>query len=239
MPKETQPHLGIVLQARLTSRRLPGKVLAEICGQSLLAHLIGSCRKVRGVDGLCVATSNQATDDAIVLHCRELGVECYRGDLNDVAARFLGAAATHRLDAIVRLSADSPLMLPSIIEDVVEAYRREPACNLATNVLRRTYPSGLSVEVIDTSTLARTYPLMDSMQREHVTSHFYVSPAQYRVVSVEREPPLNGYKFSIDTPQDLEQVGAILEQLDRPHWQYTVEQLVEVADSVRTCKVAR
>lgn len=238
MPKQTQPNVGIVLQARLTSRRLPSKVLAQIGGLPLLTHLIGSCREVRGVDGLCLATSDHASDDAIVSHCCELGVECYRGDLDDVAARVLGAAASCGFDAIVRLSADSPLMLPGLVETVVEAYRRESGCNLATNVLRRTYPSGLSVEVIDTKTLASAHPLMDQSQKEHVTSYFYASPTGYRIVSVERDPPLNGHKFSVDTPADLAHVEAILARLDRPHWQYTVEQLVEVADSILPCKAA-
>ena len=220
--------IGIVVQGRMSSRRLPGKVLMRIGKNTLLQQLIEGCRHVEGIEGLCVATSDDPTDDPIAQHCAELRIDCHRGPLDDVAARFIGAAAARDLDAVVRISADSPLIHPQLVGQLVRCYRGSEGCDLATNVLRRTYPSGMSVEVVRTETLARAHPLMDVAEREHVTPFFYARAGQYRIVSVEREAPLVGGKFSIDTSDDFSRISALVEGLDKPYWEYDIEQLAEM-----------
>jgi spore coat polysaccharide biosynthesis protein SpsF len=215
--------IGIIAQARMSSRRLPGKVLMRIGENTLLQQLIEGCRRVEDVQGVCVATSEDPSDDPIALHCTHLQVDCHRGPLDDVAQRFIAAAAARG-----RISADSPLIDPRLVGHLVRRYRESEDCDLATNVLRRTYPSGMSVEVISTQALARAYPLMNAEQREHVTPFFYAHPRDYRIVSVERDEPLLGGKFSVDTLDDFTRISALVARLDRPPWEYGLEQLSEM-----------
>jgi spore coat polysaccharide biosynthesis protein SpsF (cytidylyltransferase family) len=149
-----------------------------------------------------------------------------------VARRFVEAATARQFDAVVRLSADSPLIDPRLIELLVRRYRGSEDCDLATNVLRRTYPSGMSVEVIRTAALARAHPLMDADEREHVTPFFYAHPGDYRIVSVERDRPLAGTKFSVDTSDDFRRIGALVARLDKPYWEYGLEQLADMLAAV-------
>ena len=232
LPHDQTSRIGIIAQARMTSRRLPGKVLMRIGNKTLLQQLVEGCRQVGNVDGLCVATSADPSDDAIAEHCAQLRVDCHRGPLEDVAQRFIGAATAHGLDAFVRISADSPLIDPRLIEDLVRRYRQSEDCDLATNVLRRTYPSGMSVEVIRTATLARAHPAMSAAEREHVTPLFYAHPDEYRIVSLERTQPLVGSKFSVDTPDDFRRISALIARLDRPYWEYGLDQLAEMLAAV-------
>lgn len=229
MLQTSEPRIGVLLQGRMSSRRLPGKVLMRLGSRTLLQHLVDGCRQVVGAHVLCVATSVHATDDVIASHCAELSVECYRGLLDDVAARLLGAAAEHQLDALVRISADSPLIHPRLIERLISRFRAAPKCDLATNVLRRTYPSGMSVEVIRTTTLDAAHSLMNAEEREHVTRYFYANQDAYRIVAVERDEPLDAFKMSIDDRADFERIEALFERLDMPHWMYSIEQLTEMA----------
>jgi spore coat polysaccharide biosynthesis protein SpsF len=232
LQQREKPRIGIVVQGRMSSRRLPGKVLMRIGGKTLLQQLIEGCRQVADVDGLCVATSDHASDDPIARHCMELRVDCHRGPLEDVAARFVEAATAMAFDAVVRISADSPLIDPRLIQHLIRRYRQQGDCDLATNVLRRTYPSGMSVEVIRAETLGRAHPMMDAAEREHVTTFFYAHRDQYRIVSVEREQPLAGAKFSIDTPDDHRRIAALVTRLDRPYWEYGIEELAEMLAAV-------
>jgi spore coat polysaccharide biosynthesis protein SpsF len=233
MPQhDRNARIGIIVQARMSSRRLPGKVLMRIGNKTLLQQLVEGCRQVANVDGMCVATSVDASDDAIFEHCAQLQVDCRRGPLEDVALRFIEAARGCGFNAAVRISADSPLIDPRLIEDLVLRYRQAEDCDLATNVLRRTYPSGMSVEVIRIETLARVHPAMNAAEREHVTPIFYAHPDKYRVVSLERAEPLTGTKFSVDTPEDFRRIGALVARLERPYWEYDLDRLAELLASV-------
>jgi spore coat polysaccharide biosynthesis protein SpsF (cytidylyltransferase family) len=232
MLQHRPPRIGIVVQGRMSSRRLPGKVLMRIGENTLLQQLVAGCRQVGNADALCVATSDHPSDDAIARHCAEIEVACHRGPLEDVAARFVEVASARNLYAIARISADSPLIDPRLIEHLIDRYRESEDCDLATNVLRRTYPSGMSVEVIRSETLARAHPAMNAAEREHVTPYFYDRAQDYRIVSVERDEPLAGAKFSVDTPDDFRRISALVARLDKPYWQYRVEQLAEMLAAV-------
>jgi spore coat polysaccharide biosynthesis protein SpsF len=232
LQENRKPNIGIIVQGRMSSRRLPGKVLMRIGTSTLLQQVIEGCRQVRDVAGLCVATSDDPSDDPIAGHCAELGADCHRGPLEDVAGRFVEAATARELDAVVRVSADSPLIHPRLVEHLIGRYRETEDCDLATNVLRRTYPSGMSVEVIRTATLARVHPMMNADEREHVTPFFYARRDDYRIISVERDRPLVGSKFSVDTEDDYRRMNALVARLDKPYWEYGLDQLARMLADV-------
>ncbi|HXN88188.1 MAG TPA: glycosyltransferase family protein, partial [Methylocella sp.] len=171
------PRTVAIIQARMTSTRLPGKVLKEICGKPMLARQIERVARARLVDLVAVATSEDASDDPIAALCAELGIPSYRGSLADVLGRFQGAS--ERLgpaDHIVRLTGDCPLTDPAIVDACVAVHIANSA-DYTANGVERTYPDGLDVEVMTASALARAArEAKDPFQREHVTPHIYRNP---------------------------------------------------------------
>lgn len=221
--------LGIVVQARLSSSRYPGKVLAPLAGKPMLAHLLDGLRLCRGADRLVVATSVRPEDAAIAAFCRERGVRCRRGPLEDVAGRFLEVAAAEGLSAMVRISGDSPLLDHRLVDEAIARYRAGDF-DLVTNVLRRSFPKGQSVEVVRVAALAGIHPRMDAAQREHVTPYFYAHPREFRIDGFACPEDLQERRLCVDTVEDMERAAGILARLERPLHDYTFRQLLALED---------
>lgn len=221
--------IGIVIQARLSSSRYPGKVLAPLAGKPMLAHLLDSLQLCRGTDRLVVATSTRPEDEAIASFCRERGVRCRRGPLEDVAGRFLEVAEAEGLSAMVRISGDSPLLDHRLVDEAIARYRAGDF-DLVTNVLRRCFPKGQSVEVVRVATLANIHSLMDASQREHVTPYFYARPHEFRIEGFVCPEDLQERRLCVDTVEDMERAARILSRLDRPLHEYTFRQLLALED---------
>ena len=216
------------VQARMSSRRLPGKVLLPLLGNAMLHYVLESLRRSDTIDRTIVLTSNDASDDAIEDFCRASEVECFRGSLDDVAARFLAAADAYDAEAFVRISGDSPLMDFRIVDRAVRLFEAEP-CDVATNVLVRTYPKGQSVEVIARAALARAY---ESMQvpgdREHVTTYFYTHPEAFEIRDFRHPRDCGSVRMAVDTPADFERVEACLRRVGGKPWEAGLEKVLEV-----------
>ena len=173
--------LGI-LQARASSRRLPGKVLKPILGRPMLERQIERLRRARRLDGLVVATSTDAGDDAIDALCRSLGVECFRGSLEDVLDRFYRAVLRHAPQSAVRLTADCPLADPAVIDRLVELHAAG-GYDYTSNTLVRTYPDGLDAEVVALPCLEAAWrEAALPSEREHVTPFIYNRPQRFRLI---------------------------------------------------------
>lgn len=200
-----------VVQARLDSRRLPGKVLRPMAGRPMLAYVFESLRRARGLDGAVLATSSRAIDDPIAEFARTEDIVCHRGPLDDVAQRLLAAARAESADALVRISGDSPLMDPALVTRAVGELRADATLDLATNVYPRAYPKGMSVEAIRTLALARAVAAMtQAEEREHVTPYFYANPAAFRIAGFAPERPRPEMQLSVDTAEDFARCEAIL-----------------------------
>ncbi|MCA8974159.1 MAG: glycosyltransferase family protein [Planctomycetes bacterium] len=198
-----------VLQARATSTRLPGKVLRGILGEPMLQRQLARVRRASCLQGVVVATSDDASDDEVAALAARCGVACHRGALDDVLARCHGAAAQAGAEHVVRLTGDCPLVDPAIVDRVVAAHL-ESGADYTSNTLRRTFPDGLDVEVVRASVLAEavaeaTLP----SEREHVTPFVYHRPERYRLCSVEHREPLGQLRWTVDTAEDLEVVTAV------------------------------
>jgi spore coat polysaccharide biosynthesis protein SpsF (cytidylyltransferase family) len=221
--------IGIIIQARMSSRRLPGKTLLPLCGRPLLGHLLDSLRQVRGTDALLVATSVDSSDDPIAAFCAAEGLPCRRGPLDDVARRLFEAARAHGLDAFVRICGDSPLLDHRLVERAVDLFRRGRA-DLVTNVARRTFPKGQSVEVVRLAALVRALEAMgDPGQREHVTGYFYACPERFAIEAFESDRDQGGANLCVDTPEDRDRLEALLSMLTAPHWTYGWERLLALS----------
>ncbi len=202
-----------IIQARLGSTRLPGKVLAPIGGMSMLARVCQRVGRAATLRRTVVATTLQPADRAIVEECNRLGMACFCGSEHDVLDRYCRAAAACSADAVVRITADCPLIDPDVIDQVVEAFLGARADYVA-NTLWRTWPRGLDTEVIASSALARTWrEALEPHERCHVTPYLYQHPDSFRLLSVENQYGHCEGRWTVDLPEDLEFVRAVYQRL--------------------------
>jgi spore coat polysaccharide biosynthesis protein SpsF len=195
----------------MSSQRFPGKALAPFRGRPVIAHVLDRvrCAPSIGAGQIVVLTSSDASDDPLAGYVAALGIEVYRGPLDDVFARFQECAAGRGAHWIVRISGDSPLMSPAIIEAVIG--RADGACDVVTTIAPRTLPKGQNPELIRADTLLNTDPAGLSFdEREHVTAYYYRHPERFRIVSMRsNRPELAALNLSIDTVEDLRRLEAM------------------------------
>jgi spore coat polysaccharide biosynthesis protein SpsF (cytidylyltransferase family) len=213
------PRTVAIIQARVGSRRLPGKVLAPIGGRSMLERVVERVLSATRLDGAVVATSEDPRDDAVEAICRRRGFACFRGSESDVLSRYVGAATLHEADPIVRITADCPLIDPEVIDRVVDAFRGTGLpCDYASNINPPTFPHGLDTEILSAETLRRAdREARWQSEREHVTLYVRNHPERFRSVNVTHAPDLSGRRWVVDEATDLEFVRAVYERMgDRP-----------------------
>lgn len=207
---------GIIVQARMGSSRLPGKVLEDLAGAPALLRLFERLRRVKGNPRIVLATSTLAGDDPIAdLVATQSDIALWRGPEQDVLRRYADAARQFDLDPIIRITADCPLMEPACIDAVLEAYHAMPGCQYADNVQPRLFPHGYDVQVVSGATLAwLDKNTTSSRDREHVLVHIQDSPANFESAHVtpegEAHPEL---RITLDYPEDLALIRAIYEHL--------------------------
>ncbi len=223
--------LGAIVQARLNSSRFPGKVLHKVKGKPLLQYLLESLAQCSRLDKVIVATSLEPSDEPVALFCHDLGIACFRGPLDDVARRFLEAAQFNGLDAFVRINGDSPLLDYRLVDKAVSLYLNGKS-DVVTNVLRRTYPKGQSVEIIRLNAFKMIYPrLRSDAEREHVTSFFYNHSEEFAIHHFESGKQYGTIQLSVDTPEDMTHFEQIIDSLEKPPWEYSFEDSVRLLRS--------
>jgi spore coat polysaccharide biosynthesis protein SpsF len=198
-----------ILQARMSSTRLPGKVLRPILGRPMIALQVERLRRSKRLGRIVVATSTGPEDDPLADYAQSLGLTVFRGDLADVLDRFHGALAAHGDgEHLVRLTADCPLADPEVIDAVI-ARHLETCADYTANTEGRTFPKGLDVEVCRVSALEAAWrEARDPYEREHVTPFLYRHPERFKQAAVTRDPPQR-YRWTVDTPEDLAFVEAV------------------------------
>jgi spore coat polysaccharide biosynthesis protein SpsF len=204
--------VGIV-QARMGSTRLPGKVMEPILGRPMLSWVAERLQRAVLLDEVIVATTQASADETIVSLCREQEVLCFRGSVEDVLDRYYRAASCHHADVIVRITSDCPLIDAGVVDEVVQAFLMSDV-DYASNTVIRSYPRGLDVEVISFEALERAHRNASrAYQREHVTPWIYENPSQFRILSVAGEADYSSHRWTVDTAEDLALIRAIYEQL--------------------------
>lgn len=195
--------LVAIVQARMGSTRLPGKALMDIAGRPMLARVIERAAAAPGVDKVLVATSTNALDDAIAEYCKWEGFACFRGDEADVLDRFFHAARACSADAVVRVTADCPLLDPMVVARIVGRFLQGD-CDYVSNTLRYTFPDGLDAEVFSFCVLERAWQKATKpSDREHVTP--FMRQGSFCTVNIESETPVspNEYRWTVDNDDDL------------------------------------
>jgi len=205
-----------IIQARVSSSRLPNKVLMDVMGSPMLARQIERMIRVKSLENLVVATSNHNEDNAIEDMCREIGIDCYRGSLDDVLDRFYRCAEKYSPEHVVRITGDCPLIDPDIIDRVV-SFHLENGHDYTSNVLAPTWPDGMDVEVMRFRCLAEAHEEATApSEREHVTSFIYKHPERFNLGSVTQTEDLSSIRLTVDEPEDFELVCKIYHYL-YPH----------------------
>lgn len=211
----------------MTSRRLPGKVTAPLRGRPMLLYLVE--RLTRTGHEATICTSTDGSDEPVAELCARESIPCFRGSLDDVAGRMLAAARDTAAEAFVRLSGDSPLLDPALVDRAVSRMR-ESRPDIATNVWPvRSFPKGQSVEVVRTDAFARACAVMtEADDREHVTPWMYRNARNFRIEGFTADEDRSAVQLSIDTADDFARIEAILGRMTGPHWTYGWRDLVAI-----------
>ena len=202
-----------IVQARMSSTRYPGKVLAPLAGQPMILRQLERIQRAETLDGIVVATSIDASDDELAQLIKVNGFNVVRGDLDDVLARFIKVIDQYQPETVVRLTADCPLISPKVIDQVVARFDQGD-CDYVSNTMTPTYPDGLDVEVVKTSVLQEVAKTsIDKAEREHVTLGVYRNPDKYRIANFAGKVDLSHLRWTVDTPEDYAFIKEIYDEL--------------------------
>jgi spore coat polysaccharide biosynthesis protein SpsF len=210
-----------IIQARMGSTRLPGKVLRSLAGRPMLAHVIERTRRATRVDRVMVATTTEARDQEIETLCAELKCPCFRGDENDVLDRYHQAALSQQASVVVRITSDCPLIDPGIIDRVL-AELEESRADYCSNVAPvRTFPRGLDTEAFTFAALDRSWrEAADAGSREHVTAFIYRHTEQFRIHGITHVHDESAHRWTVDTPEDYALVERIYAHFGRNNFRW-------------------
>ncbi len=220
------------IEARMSSSRLPGKVLKPILGRPTLELLVERLRRARSLNEVVVATTTNTADDAIEALAREIGVACYRGSEDDVLDRVLKAAQSVSADVIVEITGDCPLIDPDVVDRLVDCYRTNRFAYVA-NTLSRTFPRGLDTQVFETRTLEEVSRLtQEPADREHVSLYIYEHPERFSLHNVESGLPEKHWqhRLTVDTPEDFILIETIFERLYPQNPAFTLHDVIDLLE---------
>ena len=192
-----------ILQARTSSSRLPGKVMREINGQPMISIQIRRILKSK-VDKLVLATSQDSSDDELANYVSSLGVQVFRGSLSDVHSRFLNIVESMNPKYFIRLTADCPLVMPDLLNDMIHEFDLNP-CDYLSNTIPPTFPDGLDVEIVSTKAFKKMSGLeLSELEKEHVTLALYKNPEHFKVRNYKSSIDYSHFRWTVDYPEDLE-----------------------------------
>jgi len=201
-----------IIQARMGSTRLPGKVLMDLAGEPMLARVYNRVRRAKKIDDIVIATTKEREDDPLESLCSTEGWRWFRGDRDDVLDRYYRAATEVGADVIVRITSDCPLIDPAVIDRVVDGFiGEEEQPDYVSNIFpTRTYPRGLDTEAIGYGALELSWKEEVEMRyREHVTQYIQRHPHLFRIRSIASSTDLSDHRWTVDTPEDLRFIRTI------------------------------
>lgn len=222
----------IIVQARMTSTRLPGKVLKPVLGKPLLEYQIERLQRVQLADEIAIATTTNAKDDPIVKLCDRLSIPYFRGSEADVLARYHGAAIAYQADVIVRVTSDCPLIDPQVIDRTIQYYLdRFDEFDYVANCLKRTYPRGMDTEVFSFKALNEAF-LEATVQPdlEHVTPFIHRQSTRYNLGHILYSRDCSQHRWTVDTLEDFELIQNILAALYPVNSKFSLEDCLQLLD---------
>ena len=222
--------IGAIILSRMDSTRLPGKALLDVGGRPLLSYALSFCQKIKGLDSIAIATSTRAVDNPLSDFAKFHGISCIRGSLDNVAERFLSAMQVLNLDAAVRINGDSPLNNVTLIGDGIGLFR-SGKFDLVSNVPARTYPYGISLEVVGRKAMEHACSLMsDGQHQEHVTKYFYDNEDKFDIKLIKSGiAEFSDIQLAIDTHEDFDRFKWIISNIECDPADLDIASLVKLA----------
>ena len=224
---ENNPNTLAIIQARLGSTRLPGKVLKKILGKTVLEHIIERLSYAKKIDQLIIATSSLSENDQIADLAKQKGISCFRGDEDDVLNRFYRAALQYKGDIVVRITGDCPLVDPFVVDKIID-YHLSHGGDYTSNTIKRTFPRGIVAEVFTFDVLKRLCQMeLNPAYREHVTQYILHNPENFKINSFTQEeiPFDTNWRWVLDTQEDFEFIQNIFSQLYRKGHLFRIEDI--------------
>jgi len=223
-----------IIQARMESTRLPGKILMDLGGETMLTRVLNRVSRARNVDMAVVATTDRSADDAVIRLGEKKGWQLFRGSSEDVLDRYYQAAKFYQAEAVVRITADCPLIEPEVIDKVVgEFLSSYPETDYVSNLLERGFPRGLDTEVFSFGALEKAWREdTDLSRREHVTPYIWGQPRKFRMKNVGNDKDYSGMRWTVDTAEDLAFVRKIYGYFpdDKFGWEEVIQLLTAHPD---------
>ncbi len=216
----------------MSSVRLPGKVMLEVCNKSFLEHMIERITQSKKLDSVVVATTTNSNDDVIFNLCNSLGINCFRGSENDVLSRFKMVSDKINSDIIVRLNADSPTIDPVILDNILEIFLESKYDYVATGFPPpRTFPDGFSIEVLSSKILTQSHlEAKQTFEREHVTPYVWLQPKKFSIFRLDYEKDLSNYRLNLDYYEDFVFLKKLFEELYSTNNLFTLEDIITWVD---------
>lgn len=228
--------IGLIVLCRFNSSRLPGKILKDINGKPLLTYILERLQLTADQNSIIVATSDKKTDDPIEIYCLKNQIECYRGSLNDVAGRFLNCAEKYQLDYAVRINGDNIFTDHRIIDIMIDLVKSDDY-NFVTNVKGRTFPIGMSIEIVNVQFYKKHYQHFKSNHyKEHVTLYFYENPSHLEKVFHyynESVPEATGLKLAVDSEEDFNFAAKLISNMRLKHTDYGLKEITDLIKSLK------
>lgn len=223
----------VIIQARMGSTRLPGKVMIKIKDKTVLNHVVERIRCCKNVDDIIVATSLDKSNNAIEQECCHMKVKCFRGNEQDVLKRYYCAAKQNNADLIVRITSDCPVIDYNIIDKMIEKFLSEDKIRNIDymsnfDIVENTFPRGMDVEIIKFYALEKTYKEANkSYEREHVTPYIYNNPNKFKLMGYSNEEDLSKYRFTLDTKEDLQLITVIYNNLYDNNNKFSMNNIID------------
>lgn len=204
-----------IVQARVGSTRLPGKVLKKICGKTVLEHDVIRLKLIKNIDEIVIATTELDRDNKIVEECKKMNVKYFRGSEQNVLARYYYAAKENNADIVVRVTSDCPLIDPEVSSKIIEFYLENmDKYDYVSNTIDRTYPRGLDIEVFSFKALEKTFKeAIIERDKEHVTPYIWDNPDKFKLCQYRNDIDYSYLRWTLDTEEDYLLISTVYKEL--------------------------
>jgi len=203
------------IQARMSSKRLPGKVLMKINGKTIIGHIVLKLKKIRNLNKVIIVTSIDKTDDVIDEYCKKKNIEVFRGDLDNVYKRYYDAIKYYDINSILRITCDSPLISEDMVNDGINIFKKNQF-DIVSNTLLRSYPKGQSFEIFKSSIILNNFKnIKIQSEKEHLTGFFYKNKNKFKIFNKLNKEKIISKNLSIDTMKDFKFISDNFNKLSK------------------------
>lgn len=225
-----KPRVLAIIQARMSSSRLPGKVLLDLNGEPTILRIVDRLKKARTIDEIIVATSLDVLDDPLFELLCDKKIECFRGDLEDVLSRFIGVLTNSDAEVVIRITADCPLVMSKLVDQMVNEFL-ESELDYLSNTIVPTFPDGLDVEIFTKEALLKLKSLdLSSQEREHVTLGIRNRPEQFSIKNFVSATDLSNLRWTVDYDEDFVFVREVYAHFEKREADFEYEEVLQLLE---------